>query len=271
MLSLLSVSMSKITFELDKQEYMLPEFLSIENYIKIYKVKDFLGEEYFQAKLINAITGAKMESILKTNHTQINYLSDYLIKLFPDSSYPFIDKFELGGIEYGFIPSWKYMSFAEFVDLDTLLTKKPEEIIDNLHIICAIMYRPIISKKSEHDFKIEEYDSKTMEERAQLFRNELDIKYVLGGQFFFSRFVEQSLNYFPVSLIQKSKNFWNKMVWTWKMRKIIWKLLLNKHSDGLQLSIELAKTTLQNTTKSYKAPFWKRSINYFTSWRKTKN
>ena len=262
--------MSKVTFEIEQKEYELPEFLSIENYGKIYMIKDFMGEEFFQAKLIHALTGVKMENLLKTSHTEVNYISNYIMSLFPNNDYPFIDKFTLNDIEYGFIPSWKHMSFAEFVDLDTLMNKKPEEIIQNLHYICAIMYRPIVSKKKEHDFKIEEYDVVKMEERAELFKKELDVKYVLGGQFFFSRFVKQSLNYSPQSLTQKMKNYWEKMVTTWRFRKIIWKLLLNKHSDGLQLSIDLAKTTLQNINKSYKPPFWKHLINYFTWSKKTK-
>ena len=260
-----------IEFEIKKKNYVMPEVLTIENYVKIYKVKDLLGEEYFQAKLINAITGARLEDILQVNHSNINYLSEYILSLFPDNDYPFVDKFILNGIEYGFIPSWKHMSFAEFVDLDTLLNKKPEEIVDNLHIICAIMYRPIISKKKEHDFQIEVYDSKTMEERAEIFKKELDVKYVLGGNFFFSNFVNKYSTYSHQSLIMRSRNFMKKMVLTWKMRKIIWKLLLNKPSDGMQLSIDYAKMTLQNTTKLYRPPLWKRLTNYITSFRKTKN
>jgi hypothetical protein len=163
------------------------------------------------------------------------------------------------------------MSFAEFVDLDTLLNKKTEEIVDNLHIICAIMYRPIISKKKEHDFQIEVYDSKIMEERAEIFKKELDVKYVLGGNFFFSNFVKKYSNHSHQSLIMRSRSFMRKMVLTWRMRKIIWKLLLNKPSDGMQLSIDYAKMTLQNITKSYRPPLWKRLTNYITSFRKTKN
>lgn len=262
--------MSKITFELEKKEYELPECLTIENYVKIYKVKDFLGEDFFQAKIINAITGAKMESILKASHSEINYISNYLLSLFPDNNYPFLDKFTLNDIEYGFLPSWKNMSFAEFIDLDTLMQKKPEEIINMLHIICAIMYRPIISKKSEHDFQIEDYDVKSMEARAELFRKELDVKYVLGGQFFFSRYANQSLSSFPQSLTQRARSFMKEMVLTWKMRKTIWKILLNKPLDGSQLSIELLATTLPNTIKSRKRPFFQRLTSFFTSWKKTK-
>ena len=35
--------------------------------------------------------------------------------------------------------------------------KKPEEMLDYIHIITAIMYRPIISEKTKHKFEIEEY------------------------------------------------------------------------------------------------------------------
>lgn len=262
--------MSKVTFEIENKEYELKDFLSIEDYQKIYMIKDFIEEEFYQTKLINAITGIKNDLLIKTNHIQINYLSNYILSLFPDTKYPFIDKFTLNGIEYGFIPSWKKMSFAEFVDLDTFMNKTPEEIVNNLHILCAIMYRPIISKRKEHDFKIEEYDIDKMEERAELFLKELDVKYVLGGQFFFSRFAKESLNYIPQSLTQKMRNYWIKIKITWKMRKIIWKLLLGKPLDGLQLSTEYAKMTLQSINKSQRLGYWKRLTNSFTSLKKKK-
>jgi hypothetical protein len=121
----------------------------------------------------------------------------------PRPPYNLIDRFELDGIHYGYIPSYKEMSFAEFADLDTLLTKKPEEIMDYLHIITAIMYRPIVSEKKKHNFKIEKYDSDKMIERAELFKEKLDVKFALGGQFFFIKFVNNSSNYIRLSLTQK--------------------------------------------------------------------
>ena len=42
----------KVSFEIENKEYELPEVMTIENYRKVYKVKDFLGEEFFQAKLL---------------------------------------------------------------------------------------------------------------------------------------------------------------------------------------------------------------------------
>lgn len=262
--------MSKITIEIKGKEYEIPNFLSIENYTKVYNVKDFLGDKFFQAKLINQILGIKLEDVLIANHDQISFISDEIIKLFPDTDYPFYDRFELNGVHYGFIPSWKHMSFAEFVDLDTLMNKETSEIINNLHIICAIMYRPIMSEKSEHDFQIEDYDSKSMEVRAELFRKQLDVKYVLGGQFFFSRFANLSLNYIPLYSILKNLSFMKRMALTWKLRKVIWKILLNKPLDGLQSSIDLVVTTLQNIRMSSDLTFWKRLTNFFTFWKRKK-
>lgn len=262
--------MSKITFEIKGTEYELPEYLSIKDYTKIYNIKDFLDEKYFQAKLINLFTGANMDDVLKVGHNEINFLSKSLINLFPNTTYPFYDKFTFEGIEYGFIPSWKNMSFAEFVDLDTMMNKKPDEIVNNLHILCAIMYRPIISKKKEHDFEIEEYDVKKMIERAERFRDNLDVKYVLGANFFFSKFVRKYSTPFQHFLMGKNVSFMKKMTLTWKMRKIIWKVLLNKGLDGTLSSTELAEMILLNIKSSSKPPFWKRLISFFTLRKKIK-
>lgn len=260
--------MEKVTFEIRGTEYQLPTFLSIQDYVKIYNIKDYLGEEYFQAKLINMFTGAKLEDVLRVGHSQINFISGYLTNLFPDNTYPFFDRFTLKGVEYGFIPSWKEMSFGEFVDLDTLMTKKPEEVINNLHIICAIMYRPIVEIESKHKFKIEEYDASKLISRSELFQKELDVKYVLGGNFFFSTFVTKYSNPIQQYLIPKNMSIIRKTILTWKMRKTIWKILLNKRLDGSQLLIDYAMMTLQDIHKSSRPPYWKRLINYCTFWKK---
>lgn len=57
--------MKKITFELEGVEYKLPYYLTIGDYVKIFKVKDLFEDEYFSVKLINIITGAPMELLMK--------------------------------------------------------------------------------------------------------------------------------------------------------------------------------------------------------------
>ena len=141
------------------------------------------------------------------------------------------------------------MTFAEFADLDTLSTKKEEEILQNLHIIASIMFRPITEEVSKHDYQIEKYDVKTMKKRAELFKEKLDIKFVLGAQFFFIKFAKKYSNYTPQYLVTKM-SFWMmiRIIWTfWRMR---YKIPSNKRSDGFWSSTKLLTTILQNTNTS---------------------
>jgi len=242
--------MKNITFELQGVEYQLPNFMSIGDYVKIFKVKDLFEDEYFAIKLINIITGAPMDLLMKANRQVINNLSGELLKIIPTREPGFVDRFELDDVEYGFIPSWKDMSFGEFADLDTLMTKKPEDMLNYLHIITAILYRPITKVYSEHKFEIEEYNVHTMEIRAELFKNKLNVEYALGSQFFFIHFAKiyskntltSSLSWMRISLIQ--------IKFAWKWRKQIWKSLWRKNSDGTLFLTELQMMILQDTIKS---------------------
>jgi len=240
-----------IKFKLEQTEYQLPDFISIENYSKIYKIKDLFSEDYFAAKLINIVSDAPLNDLLQSDYQEVNYMATYLMNLFPLDKPKFIDRFEIDGVKYGFFPNWRDLTFAEFVDLDTISTKKADEILDLLHILAAIMYRPIVSEKSEHDYKIEKYDINKMKERAELFKKKLDVKYVLGAQFFFIKFAKRFSGYTQMSSIP-NLSIWMKIKLVWHMRKIIWRTAFRKPSDGSSSSIELVETILRSTNTSIK-------------------
>jgi hypothetical protein len=163
----------------------------------------------------------------------------------------FIDRFEIDGVKYGFFPNWRELTFAEFVDMDTISTKKPEELLELLHILAAIMYRPITEETSEHDFKIEKYNIETMKLRAELFKTKLDVKYILGAQFFFINYANRFLSYSQLSLMP-TLSMWTKMKIAWTARKWIWASIFKKPTDGILSSTELLETILQNTKLSTK-------------------
>lgn len=244
--------MDKITFELNGNKYELPEILSIGDYVKIFKVKDLFEDDYLKAKVVNLLTDCPMEDLMAGHNYKVEFLATTLFALVPRPPYKFTDRFELDGVEYGYLPSYKEITFAEFADLDTLLTKKPDEIMDYLHIIAAIMYRPIVSEKSKHNFKIEKYNQDTMVERAELFKNKLDVKFALGGQFFFINFAKSYLDYIPRSLKWRILREWEIAKFLWQNKSLIWNLLSKKDSDGMSSLIEWHRTTLSSTTKSFK-------------------
>lgn len=242
--------MENVKFELDGIEYELPQFINIENYVKVFKIKDIFSDEYFASKLLNILTGAPIEKIVEANWQEVQFLANYAMSLFPKERPPFKDRFQIDGIDYGFIPSWKKLSFAEYVDLDTLITKKPEEVLDYVHIIMAIMYRPIISDPEKKEYEIEPYNQKSLTGRAELFKKRLDIKYYVGSQFFFIQFARKYTKHTPQF---STMTTWQKMKFVWKNRKTIAKLLSKNDSDGTSYLTVLLPTILQSTKPSSKS------------------
>jgi hypothetical protein len=240
-----------IKFKLNEIEYKLPEFISIESYTKIYKVKDLFSDDYFAAKIINIITDAPLEQLLESDYEEVQYLASYVMSQIPLEKPKFIDRFELNGVQYGFFPNWKELTFAEFVDMDTISTKKPDELLGMLHILAAVMYRPIVEEKSQHDYKIEKYNVETMKQRSELFKKNLDVKYILGAQFFFINFANRYLGYSHLSSIP-TLSIWMKIKLMWVMRRWIIASIFKRPMDGSLSSTKLLETILQNTNLSTK-------------------
>ena len=236
-----------IKFKLDEQEYNIPDIISIESYSKIYKVKDLFSDDYFAAKILNIITGAPLEQLLEADYEEVQYLASYIMSMVPLEKPKFIDRFEIDGVKYGFFPNWRELSFAEFVDMDTISTKKPDQLLDLLHILAAVMFRPIIEEKSEHDYRIEKYSVETMKERAELFKKRLDIKYVLGAQFFFINYANRYSSYSHLSSMP-TLSIWMRVKLVWIMRRWIWAAMVSKKPmDGSLSSTKLLETILRNT------------------------
>jgi hypothetical protein len=241
--------MSKITFNLDGTEYKVPNQITIGNYVKLFKVTDLFDDEYFQIKLINILTDAPVDKLMDSEMGKVYFIYNKLMELLPDNKPGFVDRFTLNDVEYGFIPNWKKMSFGEYADLDTLMTKKPNEVLDYLHVITAILYRPITKNRGKHKFEIEKYNQESLEERSELFKNKLDVEVALGAQFFFTLFARNSQTYIPMSFKMWMMISWNQIKFVWKWRKILWKVIFKKDSDGTSYSTELLKMTLRDITK----------------------
>ena len=235
-----------IKFKIEDKQYQLPNSISIDKYVKIYKAKELFTDEYFAAKIINIVCDTPLDDLLDSDYQEVNYLAAQILEMIPIDKPKFKDRFEIDGVHYGFFPTWKELSFAEFVDMDTISTKKPEELLSMLHILAAIMYRPIIEEKSHHDFQIEKYDVEKMKVRSEIFKHKLDISYVLGAQFFFINYAKKYSDYFQLSSM-KTLSIWTRIKLIWNLRKMIWRTLFKKSTDGSSLSTDSLKTILRNT------------------------
>jgi hypothetical protein len=235
-----------ISFEIREKVYELPEYITIGKYSQIYKIKDILLDKYFGAKMVNILSGCPVEDLLSTNMNGMSYLIEKCMELIPNTKRPyFYDRFTFKGVEYGYINDWKELTFAEYIDLDSLLSKKDNDYFDNIHFITAIMYRPIIKKGKKNSYEIEKYDITKMKERAELFKKELDIKYFLGGQFFFLLLGKKLQDLSLMSSMSIMKQL--KMIWM--LRRLWWIILSNKYMDGTSYLTGLQKTILRNIKK----------------------
>lgn len=241
-----------IKFKIEGNQYNIPDYVTIDNYSKIYKIKDLFNDDYFAAKLVSIFTTAPIEDLLEADYESISFLASQILESLPkQKDTQFVDRFEIDGVHYGFFPDWKELTFAEYIDMDTISTKKPEELLDLLHILAAIMYRPIIEEKSEHDFKIEKYDINTMKIRAEIFKKKLDVKYILGAQFFFIKFARKYSDYTQTSSTQ-SLGMWTTIKLIWMMWRMIFKVASKKPLDGSLSSTEFQRMILQSTNTSTK-------------------
>jgi hypothetical protein len=240
-----------VKFKVDETEYKVPNFISIENYVKIFRQKDLFSEDYFAAKIISEVTNCPVEDLLEGDAQEINYVAAYIMSLIPTETPKFSDRFELDRIHYGFFPKWRDLSYGEFIDMDTISTKKPDELLTLLHILAAIMYRPIIKERTPHDFDIEKYDVESMKERSEIFKKKLDIKFILGAQFFFINYARIFSSYTQMSSMKKIP-MRTKIKLMWKMRKLIWSIAFKKRLVGSLSPTELVETFLENTTISTK-------------------
>ena len=105
--------------------------------------------------------------------TDISEVCEIINNMF-DTEHQLINRFNLKGVDYGFIPELDDMSFGEYMDLDTFIGDN-----DNLHRALNVLFRPIQYKRGGR-YTIKDYDPDTSEEAKEF---PLDV--VLGSIVFF--------------------------------------------------------------------------------------
>jgi len=152
---------------------MYQEFMS--------KTKDVTDTTILDKIAISSFTGLSINLIDKIRKQDIDAVKTELNKLLNVKMNTTLNTIiEIDGIDFGFHPKLKDLTFGEFVDLDNYLSEPWE----NMHYIMAILYRPITSQKKKK-YAIEEYDSDKSFDRANLFKDNLSVATVNGAASFF--------------------------------------------------------------------------------------
>ena len=89
----------------------------------------------------------------------------------------FTNKFDFNGKKYGFIPNLDNISGFEFADLTTAGMD-----VQNLHVVMAVLFRPIINEDKFGNYQIEPYNGTQSTEEGM---KQLPLHLVNGALFFF--------------------------------------------------------------------------------------
>ena len=171
--------------------------LTVQDYL-IIKALDGKPEELIRKELIRHF---KLEDI------SLSDLDQFLIDLNTAMRQTprFIQRFELDGIEYGFIPNLDTITAAEWIDIDTY-----QKDDDNIHRLLSILYRPIVKKKtifnffgllSDENYTIEKYNGTSESLRKA------PLEVYLGATQFFFRLSEKLLADLFISTQKETVNY----------------------------------------------------------------
>lgn len=169
-----------IEIELNGKIIQVQSELTIGQYQTYVKNKELYDKE--PARMLALYMGISYSQLKNLPKDQIEFVNMYITSQlmggeYKDETY---EVFEHKGIEYGLENDWSKLAWGAWVDLEVFSS---DNIEDNIHRIMSVLYRPVITKK-KGKYTIESYDSETIEERANIFKD-IPLKYWLGAANFF--------------------------------------------------------------------------------------
>ena len=118
---------------------------------------DITSESEVQSKMIEIFCKVPVEVVRSMKAKDITDICTVINTMF-DVEHQMLNRFQMNGKDYGFIPDLENISFGEYVDLDTFMGDN-----DNLHRAMNVLYRPIDLVQGQR-YTLKEYDPDTNEE-----------------------------------------------------------------------------------------------------------
>jgi hypothetical protein len=222
-----------------KIELTIPTTL---NDIKLAQYQKFLSiakdneeSEFLQQKMVQIFCGIDLKDVAQIRYKDVAEITANINNLFTKEN-KLIQRFKMGGVEFGFIPNLDEMSTGEYMDLDNYITDW-----NTMHNAMAVLYRPIINKVRDK-YRIEEYKGSIT--YADVMRH-VPLDVVLGAMVFFynlgNDLLKSTINYLETNT---------------EVQNILNKHNLENVGDGIQVSMLLLKETLEDLMKfpNYQSP-----------------
>ena len=174
-----------------KLELIVPTSLKdipLKSYQTFVKMREASTDEDFVAqKMIEIFCGIELNDVVKMRLTDVNELLVSFNQIFNEKP-KFQNRFNLHGIEYGFIPKLEDLTLEEFTNLEQLMKSW-----DTFHMAMAVMYRPI---KLEVKGNYEIHDYFYSEDMGEIFKL-CPLHICLSARVFFWNLASELLNAIP--------------------------------------------------------------------------
>lgn len=155
----------------------IPESLNEVTLSQYQKWVKIIDEEkistFFQQKMIEIFCNSELKKILQMKVKDVDEVTSNIDNLFNEKPL-FVPTFNLGEIEFGFIPQLDEMTFGEYIDLDNYLTSW-----DTMHKAMSVLFRPILHKR-KGKYVIEDYKGSDTYNLS-----EMPLNVVMGALVFF--------------------------------------------------------------------------------------
>jgi len=124
-----------------------------QDYIKLsdkLEAKEITERDFINSK-IALFSGIDKSLIDDIYHRDLEYLKSHIDTALNEDS-PFVNRFFLDGVEFGFIENLDNISSAEYFDMSSYGTD-----VETLHKLMAVLFRPIKKKDKTGNYKIKKY------------------------------------------------------------------------------------------------------------------
>lgn len=148
--------------------------VTLGQYQKYLKIAENNSDgNFLDAKMIEIFCGIPLSDSYKLKMSSASAIVDILSELINQTP-KHTERFQMNGIEYGFIPDLDEMSLGEYIDLDNNVSSW-----EQMHLAMNVLYRPIKTSKLGK-YNIEEYDVKNPESMK-----DMPLGAAIGSVFFF--------------------------------------------------------------------------------------
>ena len=213
-----------------KLEISIPTELNeikLSQYQAFLKIaKDNTDEEFLHQKMVQTFCGIDLKEVAEIRYKEVIEITESLGKMFDVKNHKFINRFKMGGVEFGFIPNLDDMTFGEYTDLDTYINDW-----EQMHKAMAVLYRPIKKNGLNGTYDIEKYNG-SITYSDVMKHAPLDV--VFGANVFFYTLGNELLKS-TMTYLEKNKEIQN----------ILQQHNLEKDGAGIVQSMLLLKETLQ--------------------------